>query len=326
MQLRACPSYALRKAVKIWYYNRTFLEKVTFQNKNIKTNIMMDTKTKINTVISIVLVSVIALLAYWVQLPTEDLKAQVIGNEIEAEVIETDTSLIRIQDFAFDPDVMRIDANTTVSWLHDESEANSDVQHTITSYDPDDVTTAGDDFESDLLSLGDTFSNTFEEPGVYYYNCSLYPFMTGKICVGEESEELDDDCVIDVSGRAEESVIIADVEEEIAEEEVSDETLEEGEEISDEILEETLEEDPVLNLAPAPVALAPESTDTLYPAADPNYDGDNGEAVFQEPEATPDYGTPRTELAQSGPEEIMYVFLLMASFFLAKQITSKSQG
>lgn len=288
---------------------------------------MMDIKTKINTVISIVLVSVIALLAYWVQLPTEDLKAQIIGDE--AETVETDTSLIRIQDFAFDPDVMRVDANTTVSWLHDESEANSDVQHTITSYDPDDVTTAGDDFESDLLSLGDTFSNTFEEPGVYYYNCSLYPFMTGKICVGEESEELDDDCVIDVSGSAEEEEISDEIlEEEEEEEEVSDETLEE--EISGEILEEEGEEISDEILAPAPVALedasVPESTDTLYPAADPNYDGDNGEAVFQEPEATPDYGTPRTELAQSGPEEIMYVFLLMASFFLAKQITSKSQA
>lgn len=284
---------------------------------------MMDTKTKINTVISIVLVSVIALLAYWVQLPTEDLKAQVIGNETEAEIVETDTSLIRIQDFAFDPDVMRVDANTTVSWLHDESEANSDVQHTITSYDPDDVTTAGDDFESDLLSLGDTFSNTFEEPGVYYYNCSLYPFMTGKICVGEESEELDDDCVIDISGSTEDPVTIADVEEEEISDEILDETLEE--EISEEEVSNETLEDPVLNLAPAPVALeeapVPEATDTLYPAADPNYTGETSDD-----ELVPDYGTPRTELAESGPAEIMYIFLLMASFFLAKRITSKSQA
>jgi len=285
---------------------------------------MMDIKTKINTVISIVLVSLIALLAYWVQLPTEDLKAQVIGTETETTEINTtstDTTLIRIQDFAFDPDVMRIDANTTVSWLHDESEANSDVQHTITSYDPDDITTAGDDFESDLLSLGDTFSHTFEEPGVYYYNCSLYPFMTGKICVGEESEELDDDCAITVSGTIEEPIV-----EKITEEvtpAIEEEVIATEEEVSTE--DEVLGEDPVLNLAPEPVVLeeTTDTTDNLNPAADPNY---TGEAVFQEPESTPDYGTPRTELASSGPEEFMYVFLLMASFFLAKKITSKSQA
>ncbi|MBU1445951.1 hypothetical protein KKD70_01670 [Patescibacteria group bacterium] len=278
----------------------------------------MDIKTKINTVVSIVLVSLIALLAYWVQLPTDDLKAQVIGNE--TETVETDTSLIRIQDFAFDPDVIRVDVNTTVSWLHDESEANADVQHTITSYDPEDVTTSGDAFESDLLSLGDTFSNTFEEPGVYYYNCSLYPFMTGKICVGAESEEIDSDCAIAVSGVAEETITttpIVDEEETIVEEDTTDE-----ETIVD---EETVGEDAILTMAPDPIDLedAEVQEDSLYPAADDDFDG---EAVFQGPEEETEYGTPRTELANSGPEEFIYVFLLIASFWLAKQITSKSHA
>ena len=98
----------------------------------------MDTKTKIHTIISIALVAFIAALAYWVQLPTKDIKAQ---------LIDTDTVLIRIQDFAYDPDVVRIEAETTVSWVHDESEGNADVQHTVVSYDPEDVSKSGEQFE-----------------------------------------------------------------------------------------------------------------------------------------------------------------------------------
>jgi len=148
----------------------------------------MDKKTKINTMVSIVLISLIAGVAYWAQVPTKDLKA---------ELVDTNTVLVRIQDFAFDPDVVRIEPETTVSWLNDESKGNSDVQHAVSSYNPEDASAQGVEFESGLMSLGDTFSFTFNKSGVFYYNCSLHPFMTGKICVGKESEALDPDCVIE---------------------------------------------------------------------------------------------------------------------------------
>lgn len=260
----------------------------------------MDTKTKIHTIISIVLVTLIAVLAYWVQLPAEDLKAQ---------VIDTDTVLIRIQDFAFDPDIVRIEPDTTISWLHDESEGNADVQHTVTSYDPEDTSKSGEEFESDVMSLGDTFSNTFDEEGVYYYNSSFYPFMTGKVCVGEVSEILDEECAIEVTevegGLTEEETLDEEPaeeeeEEEAVAEEEGDEAVveEEGEEeedlspAADEEFEEEEEEEEV------PTYIPPTST-----VSESSMFDENGVALTSTTAAAQKSDS---ELADSGPEVVIY--------------------
>lgn len=270
----------------------------------------MDTKTKIHTLISIVLVTLIAVIAYWVQLPAKDLKAQ---------VIDTDTVLVRIQDFAFDPDIIRIEPDTTITWLHDESEGNADVQHTVTSYDPEDVSKSGEEFESELMSLGDTFSNTFSEEGVYYYNCSLYPFMTGKVCVGEVSEVLDEECAIEVTA---------------AEGGLVEETVLEEEPVVTEEVAPAEESTPTEEVVPEEAAVSEED---LSPAADEEFDADAEEeiptyipptssvptaesAVFQDGVAVTSTAVAAKggddELAESGPEVVIYFFPALIGGYL----------
>ncbi|MFC1647691.1 plastocyanin/azurin family copper-binding protein [Patescibacteria group bacterium] len=280
----------------------------------------MDKKTKIQTVISLVLVVLITGLAYWAQVPSKDLKAQ---------LIDVDTILIRIQDFAFDPDTVRIDQNTAVSWLNDESEANADVQHTVTSYDPEDASVAGELFESEVMSRGDeTFTYLFDEPGVYYYNCSLYPFMTGKVCVGDESEVLDDDCAMDLTdvefpGAAEpeeDTLLGEDLLPDL--EEVPDEDL-----LGDEL--GALEDEDLL-------AEDTEEEGLLFEAADEDFtgqliEGDNGSAtVFFPPEnggiaAASTNGTTAdgADLTDSGPEDLIYLIPLIFAFFVAKKLADR---
>lgn len=281
----------------------------------------MDTKTKIQTVISLVLVMLITALAYWAQVPSKDLKAQLIE--------DVDTVLVRIQDFAFDPDVVRIETNTAVSWLHDESEGNADVQHTVTSYDPDDASKAGEEFESDLLNLGDIFTEQFNEPGVYNYNCSLYPFMTGKVCVGEESEELDDDCAIDLT----------DLEAGATEEEEEDTLLEDEEDLLPDLEELTLDEEEEEVI---PDELETEITDEddediLFEAADEDFDSDSEDIdgdiqvhfdsdsdlsgnVLAADSASQADG----ELSDSGPEDLIYLIPFIISLLIARKFAFKA--
>lgn len=281
----------------------------------------MDTKTKIQTVISLVLVVLITALAYWAQVPSKDLKAQLIQ--------DVDTVLVRIQDFAFDPDVVRIDTGTAVSWLHDESEGNADVQHTVTSYDPEDAGKAGEQFESDLMNLGDIFTNQFDEPGVYYYNCSLYPFMTGKVCVGDESEELDEDCAIDLtnleSGGATTTTTTTTT--------TTEETLPQ-----DTVTTSTTETTTQVEL---PVTTEETTTTTtneiLFEAADEEFASDadkiqgDAKVYFESDNAlsgnimAADASTQTDgKLSKSGPEDLIYLIPLLFAFVVARKLTAKA--
>jgi len=280
----------------------------------------MDTKTKIHTVISLVLVAAITGLAIWAQTPPSELKAQ---------VISTDTVLVRIQDFAFDPDVVRIETDTTVSWLHDETEEFGEVEHVISSYDPADASQGGVDFESETLYLGDTFSRTFSTEGVYNYQCGLHPFMTGKICVGEESELIDEDCAVELTDLDEPALGDEDLDP------AADEDFEEDEE--DEEEEEPLandddDDDLELNDDEAVAILEDEDEDvdtSLFDAADDDFESDtlffNGEEmVFVETDSAMTVGETAAqgeELADSGPEHLVYLLLLAVAFYGAKKFS-----
>lgn len=71
----------------------------------------------------------------------------------------------------FAPARLEISAGTTVIWTN-----KTDTSHTVT----------GDDLafeDSGPFGLGETYSQTFAEPGTYSYFCSPHPFMTGTIVV-----------------------------------------------------------------------------------------------------------------------------------------------
>jgi plastocyanin len=76
-----------------------------------------------------------------------------------------------IDPWEFEPYSLQIPAGATVTWVN-----HSDVAHTVT----------GDDLafdDSGLIEPGNSFYQTFDEPGTYRYHCGPHPDMTGIIVV-----------------------------------------------------------------------------------------------------------------------------------------------
>jgi plastocyanin len=71
-----------------------------------------------------------------------------------------------IEDLAFEPESLRIEAGDTVTWIWRDGEIDHDV--------------SGDDFQSEVMSEG-TFRHRFDKPGTHEYVCTLHPNMTGTI-------------------------------------------------------------------------------------------------------------------------------------------------
>ncbi len=77
---------------------------------------------------------------------------------------------ISIDNFTFTPQKLTITRGTTVTWVN-----RDDVPHTVRSTEKK--------FASGTLDTDDTFSFTFNEPGVYPYFCTVHAHMTGEITV-----------------------------------------------------------------------------------------------------------------------------------------------
>jgi len=76
---------------------------------------------------------------------------------------------IKIGNFTFGPQELKVKAGTTVTWINED-----DIPHTVVSLN---------NFRSKALDSDDKFSFTFTTPGTYKYFCSLHPHMTGTIVV-----------------------------------------------------------------------------------------------------------------------------------------------
>ncbi|MCO5176435.1 MAG: cupredoxin domain-containing protein [Thermomicrobiales bacterium] len=78
---------------------------------------------------------------------------------------------VQILDFKFEPAVLEVEAGTTVTFI------NKGVDHTATAKDDPSI------FDSGILHTGDSFSVTFDTPGMIDYWCLLHPNMLGMIMV-----------------------------------------------------------------------------------------------------------------------------------------------
>ena len=86
-----------------------------------------------------------------------------------ARAAETEVKIeVKIDNFAFAPQRIVVQAGTTVTWTNAD-----DAPHTIVSKV----------FKSGALDTEDKFSFTFTTPGTYDYFCSLHPHMTGTVVV-----------------------------------------------------------------------------------------------------------------------------------------------
>jgi|SRR4249919_44062 len=75
---------------------------------------------------------------------------------------------VEIEDFAYDPDPVTIEEGGKVIWINRDS-----VPHTATAEDGS--------FDTGTLDEGKLKSETFKEPGIYAYVCSIHPQMHGTV-------------------------------------------------------------------------------------------------------------------------------------------------
>ena len=83
---------------------------------------------------------------------------------------KTEGKEVKIDNFSFAPQVLRVSVGTKVTWINKD-----DVPHTVVSVEKK--------FKSSPLDTGDKFSFTFSTPGTYEYFCSIHAHMTGKVVV-----------------------------------------------------------------------------------------------------------------------------------------------
>ena len=96
-------------------------------------------------------------------------------NRPDAIVQDSDATVyVNIKGGEFVPETITVKSNTKVIWTN--WHLNSP-DHTVTSND--------DLFESGTLTVGDTFSYIFKEPGVYDYRCTYHSYMKGTVVVEE---------------------------------------------------------------------------------------------------------------------------------------------
>lgn len=93
------------------------------------------------------------------------------GSDPGQETPVVGVTQVRIEDFAFAPANIVVEAGTTVTWTNYD-----DIGHTVTSDE-------GDALDSPLLDDGKTFSRTFDTPGEYAYHCTPHPNMKGLVTV-----------------------------------------------------------------------------------------------------------------------------------------------
>ncbi|HZK52182.1 MAG TPA: plastocyanin/azurin family copper-binding protein [Actinomycetota bacterium] len=87
-----------------------------------------------------------------------------------ATASEGDGPSVVIEDLAFEPETLTVEAGDTVTWTWNDGAVTHDV--------------SGDDFQSEVISEG-TFQHRFDESGTYDYVCTLHPNMTGTIEVNK---------------------------------------------------------------------------------------------------------------------------------------------
>jgi plastocyanin len=84
---------------------------------------------------------------------------------------------VDIENFLFVPNVVLIEAGSTVHWTNGDG-----VAHTVTS--------DSGAFDSGALFPGESFELPFDAVGTYPYHCSIHPSMTGQVIVVDEIQRV----------------------------------------------------------------------------------------------------------------------------------------
>jgi plastocyanin len=88
----------------------------------------------------------------------------------QAATTAKDSAKVSIVNFVFAPAEITIAPGESVTWTNDDG-----APHGLEYHDGAKGT--------DLLLPGASFSRQFDRPGTYDYNCSVHPYMTGRVIV-----------------------------------------------------------------------------------------------------------------------------------------------
>ena len=107
-----------------------------------------------------------------------DEPADVAEASVAADVVPEGAVEVVITAFTYQPEPVRVQVGEPVVWTN----RDGGVPHTVTASDGS--------WDSKIMEQGDTFSMTFDEPGVYAYICTLHPPRRGISFAPPEGEEL----------------------------------------------------------------------------------------------------------------------------------------
>ena len=98
------------------------------------------------------------------------------GQAQQAQMGSSGAVTVTIQNYAYDPPTLQVQAGTTVTWINQDA-----APHTVTSL-------SGSELASDTLNKGGTYSHTFTTPGTYDYYCTIHPYMKASVEVGSQGQ------------------------------------------------------------------------------------------------------------------------------------------
>ncbi|MEX1253451.1 MAG: plastocyanin/azurin family copper-binding protein [Dehalococcoidia bacterium] len=91
------------------------------------------------------------------------------GPVVAVNAVPEGAAEVVISGFAYNPEPVRVRAGEAVAWVN----YDGGVPHTATAADGA--------WDSGVMELGDGYTRTFDEPGVYTYVCTLHPPILGAI-------------------------------------------------------------------------------------------------------------------------------------------------
>ena len=92
------------------------------------------------------------------------------GGSPRGDSSQTGMGEVAIVDFAFQPMAIFVGVGDTVEWTN-----TGNADHTVDS--------DTEIFESDIIDPGESFSYTFDDPGIFPYHCDIHPHMRGMVVV-----------------------------------------------------------------------------------------------------------------------------------------------
>ena len=97
-------------------------------------------------------------------------RTQMVQSVFAAAAAEKGGVKVSIANFAFTPGEITIAPGETVTWTNDDGAPHGlEYNDGAKGVDP--------------LLPGSSFTRRFDQPGTYEYNCSVHPYMTGRVVV-----------------------------------------------------------------------------------------------------------------------------------------------